>query len=504
MAVYNNNLFLIFFSDGHKMRARVRSWKTLGEGDIKIFLAHLFAMGLVRQSSMERYWEHGEIVRTPFFGTYMSRNTFQNILSNFQISDSAKFTEEEKENDKLYKLRPLLDMMDRNFRHSYRPGRDLSVDEGTCPYKGRLSFKLFNPSKPARWHIKYYALNDSQTGFCLGFEVYSGPNLTRCANNANVLHPQCTETTKIVFGLMQKCDVLDLGHQLYMDNYYSSPELYEELYVRKTFCTGTLKLIRKGLSESCKHAKLKIGESCWRRKGPLLMFKWKEKKSKQPVRMISTIHQAVMVQVPQKENDHRERDPVWKPEAVYHYCKKMGGVDLNDQLLNYYTFLRKSMKWDRKLAIHFFNLIVLNAYILNKLYGSEKLTHDQYRDKLIKHLLADGITCYKIPLPPVISRKVSSRHAEEHEEKRLHERHFPASIPRGEGRKRSRPCRVCVVCNNLPDFDLPTKRTSFWCPDCGKPLCISPCFELYHTKKDYKTSAVDFRVKELVIPVSPT
>ena len=32
------------------------------EGGIKIFLAQLIAMGLVRKTSIESYWNHGEIV----------------------------------------------------------------------------------------------------------------------------------------------------------------------------------------------------------------------------------------------------------------------------------------------------------------------------------------------------------------------------------------------------------------------------------------------------------
>ena len=58
-----------------------------------------------------------------------------------------------------------------------------------------------------------------------------------------------------------------------------------------------------------------------------------------------------------------------------------GGVDLSDQFLQYFSFLRKSTKWSRKLLIHMFNLVILNVYILNKHYGCEKLTHDEYRDK---------------------------------------------------------------------------------------------------------------------------
>ena len=86
----------------------------------------------------------------------------------------------------------------------------------------------------------------------------------------------------------------------------------------------------------------------------------------------------------------------------------MGGVDLNDQLLTYYSFLQKSAKWSRKLIIHMFNMVVLNAYILNKYYGTEKLSHDEYRDRIIKFLIAEGLKSYTIPLPPIMSRRIVS------------------------------------------------------------------------------------------------
>ena len=83
---------------------------------------------------------------------------------------------------------------------------------------------------------------------------------------------------------------------------------------------------------------------------------------------------------------------------------------MSDQLLQYFSFLRKSTKWSRKLLIHMFNLVILNVYILNKHYGCEKLTHDEYRDKIVKYLLAEVLKNYNIPLPPVISRRIGKYH----------------------------------------------------------------------------------------------
>ena len=74
----------------------------------------------------------------------------------------------------------------------------------------------------------------------------------------------------------------------------------------------------------------------------MLALKWREKKKKKDVLMLSTIHEASFVETGKVD---RRGNKIEKPEAVYYYCSRMGGVDLSDQLLNYFTFLRKSTKW---------------------------------------------------------------------------------------------------------------------------------------------------------------
>ena len=119
--------------------------------------------------------------------------------------------------DPLFKVRPMIEMMDRTFVQSYKGGRDLSFDEGCCPYKGQVHFCYYNPSKPSKWHIKLFEVSDARTGYVIGFDVYTGNNKTKCALNANVLDPDSTQTTKVVVGLLQKCNLLGKGHHVYMD-----------------------------------------------------------------------------------------------------------------------------------------------------------------------------------------------------------------------------------------------------------------------------------------------
>ena len=194
------------------------------------------------------------------------------------------------------------------------------------------------------------------------------------------------------------------------------------------FACGTCRSNWKNLPKAVTKAKLKKnGECVFRRDGPLLCFKWREKKD---VTMLSTIHKAVFVETGKTD---REGNKIEKPEAVYYYCSRMGGVDFSDQLLNYFSFLRKSTKWSRKLLIHLLNLVILNAHILNKHYRSEKLTQDEYRGYFVKYLVSEGLKCYKIPLPSIISKKLGKHNTDDHNRTRLNEHHFISNIPGGEG-----------------------------------------------------------------------
>ena len=66
-------------------------------------------------------------------------------------------------------------------------------------------------------------------------------DFTQCAKIAKTLDPDCTQTTKIVVGLMQKCNLLGKGHHVYLDNYYCSPEVFLKLRYLETFACGTVR-----------------------------------------------------------------------------------------------------------------------------------------------------------------------------------------------------------------------------------------------------------------------
>jgi len=400
----------------------MRRWKEINASDVKMLIAHLIVMGLLKKPNMEKYWTTSEFTRTPFFGKYMPRNTFQILISNLHVADnSTDLPRDDPNHDPLHKVRPFIEMCQRRFQMVYNPGQNLSFDEACCPFKGRLRFKVYNAAKPAKFHIKLFQLCEADTAYIYGFDIYTGKDKTQCTLMAPVLDEKCTTTTKLVMGLMDK---------------------------------------------AVTNAKIKKkGDTVFRRKGPMLALKWFDKR---PVSMLSTIHAAVNIQTNKADSDGNK---ILKPLAIVNYTQNMGGCDRSDQLIGYYTFLRKSVKWWKKLFIHLVNMVLLNAHILNHRYGHNKLDHDGYMEYMAKYLLEQGLPDCTIQRPPM--RTYST---------------YP-KIPEVPGCKR-KPSRPCFACNgswqDIRAKRIPKKSTGIWCRKCAKPLCATPCFAIFHTDPNYK------------------
>ena len=69
----------------HKRHARLGTWRDANESYIKIFIAHILIMSSVRKPALHNYWSTKTLSRTSFFGMYLSRNKFQDILWNLHV-----------------------------------------------------------------------------------------------------------------------------------------------------------------------------------------------------------------------------------------------------------------------------------------------------------------------------------------------------------------------------------------------------------------------------------
>ena len=85
--------------------------------------------------------------------------------------------------------------------------------------------------------------------------------------------------------------------------------------------------------------------------------------------------------VTQEGQSRLEEVPMQRPKVIGMYCQYIGGVDLFDQLMQYYSFARKSKKWTRKFTMYLLQMAILNSYALFSKYhpqGSKSPPHRLY------------------------------------------------------------------------------------------------------------------------------
>jgi len=265
--------------------------------------------------------------------------------------------------------------------------KNLSFDEATCPYKGRLRFKVYNPKKLAKFSIKIYEVCESDSGYLLGLNVYTGSDKEETFHELADISDECGTTTKLVVGLMAYCGLLNKGHHVYLDNYYVSPELFDELHFLGTSACGTVRTTRKGIPEALKkksRIRLQQGETIFRQKGHLLAVRHMDKRD---VFMLSNIHDATQLTLDKR---NRNGDNIKKPEAIVDYIRHMGGVDLSDQLTKNYSCVRRTVKWWKKFFMHLFCATLCNSYILYKKSVDRPVCHFEFRTQIVKALLLES------------------------------------------------------------------------------------------------------------------
>jgi len=129
----------------------------------------------------------------------------------------------------------------------HQPHAEVSIDERMVKSKARFSFHQYIKNKPTKWGFKLWCLCDSHNGFTNNFTIYRGKEGESLSGNG-LGHD-------VVMNLSSP--FLNQGYRIYMDNFYTSPQLLKDLYENKTYATGTMASNRRGFPSQVKN---KIGQ----------------------------------------------------------------------------------------------------------------------------------------------------------------------------------------------------------------------------------------------------
>lgn len=447
-------------------RSTWHTWVDVTVEEITAFLGVILNMGTITVSNLQEYWSRNFNSKIPFFGSIFRRERFMQIYWMLHLNKNNP--NDQRLRARTQKVSHYLELLDKKFKEHFIPSREISVDESVVGFKGKICFLTYNPKKPTKWGIRIYVLADANTGYVYSILPYYG-SLT----SEDLPRPDLLISTRIVLKLCQ--DLLDSnpgskGYHIYTDRYYTSLPLAQELLKLNIHTTGTIQNNRKFIPDSIKKPKFSQNNTFACRSENLLLLAWKDKR-------VVTILSSWDVSGTQPIN-RRVRggniQVIDKPTVIVNYNKYMGGVDRADSYSASYCFLRKSLKWWRKLFFWGLELCSVNAYLLYKItqhrQNKRPMTHLKFVRELVDGLTANYRQRSKIPGRPSMSDK------EERLNGKLH------ILRQNEGKKKD-----CLVCSNRK-VKGGRHETRYICNTCTlKPgLHIGECFERYHTMQNYK------------------
>lgn len=455
--LYETNLYI---------NQKHRRVPTVTDNELYSFLGINLLMGYHNLPSLRNYWSSEQDLNVPLVSNTMSRNRFQQILTNLHLNDNNAIPEDN--TDKLYKLRPFIDGLNNNFMMLYNISENVSIDESMILFKGRNSLKQYNPMKPIKRGYKIWARADMD-GYMSKFSIYQGKN----GETERVDAPNC-------FGLGEKVvlyhtnDLFGKNHKVYFDNYFSSVPLAEYLLMNKVFCCGTIRQNRKYLPSNLKSDKeLTRGEFDYRVSNhDIAVFKWMDNKA---VNLISNFHGSEREEIRRKQKDGSKKT-FSCPKAINDYNKNMGGVDKADFYCAIYGLNRKNVKWWHRLFFGLIDRALTNAYVAYCKVTGRKIPSLQFRRNVTLALITLGRPP-KVGRPsslssPLVSKKRRKSNFSVTDSIRLQNRgvHWVEF-----GDKRSR-CEVCSK-NKIE------ARPYSFCHTCKVNLCCQKgknCFAVFH------------------------
>ncbi len=141
--------------------------------------------------------------------------------------------------DPLHKIKCIFTAITSSFRRVFVLYKDLCVDESLMKCKGRLAFRQYIPTKRSRFGVKFFVLCAALTEYVQDMVIYTGSTTDICYFEGLGI------SGSVVMTLL--APYLGKGRVLYVDNWYSSPSLFQQLFSHGTGACGTVRANRTGM-----------------------------------------------------------------------------------------------------------------------------------------------------------------------------------------------------------------------------------------------------------------
>ncbi|GBP85250.1 PiggyBac transposable element-derived protein 4 [Eumeta japonica] len=383
----------------------------------------------------------------PIFRASVSKKRFLVLLVALRFDD-FEHREARKQIDPGCAITELLDMFNKNSQKYYVPGANVTVDEMLLAFRGRCKFKMYIPSKPAKYGVKVQCLADSSSFYVYNTYVYTGKG-----SDSYSLSEEDKKKPIPAQAVLRLCKpIYNSNRNVTTDNWYSSIELSEELKNKGLTTVGTLKKNKAVIPKEFLPNKNKpINSSIFGFTKECTLVSFVPKKNKAVV-LYSTMH-----------HDNTVNSETQKPEIIEYYNSTKSGVDSVDQKCSVYSCSRRTHRWP--MAV-FFRIVDMSAWnncvIHQNQTGIRKQTRLDYLKGLAEQLNENNLKTrlYNTRLPRQL-REIISEIIKVPLLPPIDENAQDGKLPRDQR-------KYCHICPSRLK-----RKTVYLCHSCAKPVCLA-------------------------------
>ncbi|XP_062705222.1 piggyBac transposable element-derived protein 4-like [Aedes albopictus] len=236
-------------------------------------------------------------------------------------------------------------------------------------------------AKPGKYGIKVWCCSCVDCTYICNLQVYCGKTEGKVEKG---------QGKRVVGDLIKPFTMA--WRELTVDNFFTSVELCEELWEKKTILTGTVRHNKTNVPPEFKNSKgRKQNTTLVGHAGVKTLTSFINGKKKKPVILLSSA-------TPECD------EPGKKPAIVQHYNNTKGAVDAGDFITRKTNCVRKTRVWTKKLIMELISVACLNASCLfKKKYPLVAKGNHRWRSDFLKEL------CNELILENVKAREKSTK-----------------------------------------------------------------------------------------------
>lgn len=362
-----------------------------------MFLGFLFLSGYHTLPRERLYWSQRENLGIELVKKAMTRDRYLLLKSVLHVANN-EIPKEEKTKD--FKIAPLYEKLNANFKKFGVHDEYLVVDEQMVKYFGCSSLKQFIRNKPIRFGLKNWAFC-GQSGYCYHLKLYCGKEKDS--------QPHGPLGSRVVHQLIH-CVQPSNSNVIVMDNFFCSHELLCELREKGLPAIGTM---RENRTAKCPLAEDKTLKSEGRGSkdckfdptNKISIVKWLDNR---PVIVGANFEIGECSKTAQRWSKQCGRITLQVPPVIQTYNTGMGGVDLMDSFVNAYRISVRSKKWYWCLFTVLADITISNAWIIFRKVNCEKMDLMTFKSNIALSYLKLGYRSSSILTSPKVTPPTNS------------------------------------------------------------------------------------------------